>query len=144
MEKLYFKTVFEILKTGHSFSHLVSQELKEFKIYEPQFNVLRILRGAKGTPLAVHTILERMIQQSSNVTRIVDKLAARGLVARNLCTEDRRKMDILITKDGLDLLEKLDAKVKALHAPMMQNLTEEELNSLLHLIQKLTNHQKCN
>ena len=115
----------------------VSKELKEYDIYEPQFNVLRILRGAKGKPVSVNTILDNMIQRSSNVTRIVDKLEAKGLVKRTLCTKDRRKMDIIITDEGLTLLKKLDKKVKALHKPMMHNLTEEEAITLKHLIKKL-------
>lgn len=133
----YYNAVYEIIRTGHWITDSVSRELKEFDIYEPQYNVLRILRGAKGKPISVNTILESMVQRSSNVTRIVDKLAAKGLVERTLCPEDRRKMDIIITKKGLDLLKKLDKKVEELHKPMMNNLSSEEANTLKQLIRKL-------
>ncbi|PCE63918.1 MarR family winged helix-turn-helix transcriptional regulator [Sediminicola luteus] len=142
MNKAYYEAVMEIIKTGHWITHRVSQELREFDIYEPQFNVLRILRGAKGKPLSVNTILERMLQKSSNVTRIVDKLEGRGLVERTLCSTDRRKMDIVITDAGLELLEKLDIKVAALHDPMAENLTEAELETLAALIKKLKSNIK--
>lgn len=135
--KIYFEAILEIIKAGHWMTDSVSKELKEYDIYEPQFNVLRILRGAKGKPVSVNTILDNMIQRSSNVTRIVDKLEAKGLVKRTLCPKDRRKMDIVITDEGLTLLKKLDKKVKALHKPMMHNLTEEEAITLKHLIKKL-------
>ena len=138
---VYFEAMFEIIKTGHWITDSVSRELKEFDIYEPQFNVLRILRGAKGKPISANSILEKMIQRSSNITRIVDKLTAKGLVERTLCTDDRRKMDIVITKKGLDLLIKLDKKVEALHKPMMNNLSAEEAETLKSLIIKLKGTQ---
>ena len=138
---VYFEAMFEIIKTGHWITDSVSRELKEFDIYEPQFNVLRILRGAKGKPISANAILEKMVQRSSNITRIVDKLTAKGLVERTLCTDDRRKMDILITDKGLDLLMKLDKKVEALHKPMMNNLSAEEAETLKRLIIKLKGDQ---
>jgi DNA-binding MarR family transcriptional regulator len=140
--KIFFDAVLEIIRTGHWFTDSVSKELKEFDIYEPQFNVLRILRGAKGEPLSVNTILERMIQRSSNVTRIVDKLEAKCLVERTLCSEDRRKMDIIITDEGLKLLKVLDEKVYKLHEPMMGNLTDKEAETLKNLILKLKGKSK--
>ena len=134
---VYFEAMFEIIKTGHWITDSVSMELKEFDIYEPQFNVLRILRGAKGKPISANAILEKMVQRSSNITRIVDKLTAKGLVERTLSTDDRRKMDIVITTKGLALLIKLDKKVEALHKPMMNNLSAEEAETLKRLIIKL-------
>jgi len=138
----YFEAMLEIIRTGHWITDSVSRELKEFDIYEPQFNVLRILRGAKGKPISANAILEKMIQRSSNITRIVDKLTAKGLVERTLSTNDRRKMDIVITTKGLDLLKKLDKKVEALHKPMMNNLSAEEAETLKRLIIKLKGKQE--
>jgi DNA-binding MarR family transcriptional regulator len=133
----YYEAIFEIIRTGHWITDSITKELKEFGIYEPQYNVLRILRGAKGRPISVNTILENMVQRSSNVTRIVDKLETKGLVERTLSTEDRRKMDIIITQEGLELLEKLDKKVKDFHKPMMNNLNSKETETLKQLIKKL-------
>lgn len=140
------KAIIAIIRTGHRITDSVSRELKEFGIYEPQFNVLRILRGAKGEPVSVNSILDKMIQRSSNVTRIVDKLEQKELVERTLCPQDRRKMDIIITRKGLDLLKKLDKKVEQLHRPMMENISAEEANKLTELIEKLTknkNEENC-
>lgn len=133
----YFDAIFEIIRTGHWITDSVSKELREYDIYEPQFNVLRILRGAKGKPVSVNTILEQMVQRSSNVTRIVDKLETKGLVARTQSLEDRRKMDIVITKEGVKLLKKLDKKVMEFHKPMINNLSQEEADTLQQLIKKL-------
>ena len=135
--KYVFEAIHEIIRTGHLFTDSVSKELKEFDIYEPQFNVLRILRGAKGQAISVNTILDNMLQRSSNVTRIVDKLIQKGLVERTLCEQDRRKMDIVITQSGLDLLLKLDKKVYDFHEPMLTNLSKSEAETLKKLIIKL-------
>ncbi len=133
----YFETVYEIIRTGHWVTDSISKELKEFDIYEPQYNVLKILNSAKGKPISVNTILENMVQRSSNVSRIVDKLNAKGLVERTLSFQDRRKMDIIITEEGIELLKKLDRKVHGFHKPMMNNLNSQELEKLSQLLKKL-------
>ena len=91
MDNQYFQAIFQIIRTGHWITDQVSRELKEFGITEPQYNVLRILRGAKGEPLTVQRILKSMVQRSSNITRIVDKLLAKGYVNRQECPSNRRE-----------------------------------------------------
>lgn len=133
----YFMAIYEIIKTGHWITDSVSQELKEFDVTEPQFNVLRILKGRKGEPANVGEIQNEMIQRTSNVTRIVDKLIKKGLVLRQECPTNRRKMDITITKVGEIFLDKLNKKVQEFHLPMTKNLTKEEAETLTKLIKKL-------
>ena len=135
--EIYFKTIYEIIKTGHWITDSISKTLREHNIYEPQYNVLRILSKANSEPISVNAILEQMVQKSSNVTRIVDKLTAKGLAERTLSEEDRRKMDIVITEEGKKLLKILDKKVYQFHDPMMHNLTNEEAETLRQLIKKL-------
>lgn len=137
MNKSYYKAIHQIIKTGHWITDQVSKELKEFNISEPQYNVLRILEEAKGEPVTVEGILKKMIQRSSNITRIVDKLQAKEYVERKECTTNRRKMDISITDKGLVFLKKLDKKVQEFHKPLQHNLTKKELELLEELILKL-------
>lgn len=137
MNNLYFETIIELIRTGHWLTDSISKELKEYDIYEPQFNVLRILKSAKGTPISVNRILDRMIQKSSNVTRIIDKLEAKGLVERTLCSNDRRKMDIILTYNGDELLNALNKKVRKFHKKLENNLSQKELETLFTLITKL-------
>lgn len=137
MKENYFHTIHQIICTGHWITDQVSQELKEFGMTEPQYNVLRTLKEAKGGPLTVQELLERMVQRSSNITRIVDKLIAKGFVERKECPTNRRKMDITLTKAGNQFLKKLDKKVVGFHKPLMEKLTEKELNTLNNLISKL-------
>jgi len=133
----YLKAIFQLIRAGHWITDRVGQELKEFGITEPQFNVLRILQGSKGVPITILEIQKRMVQRSSNVTRIVDKLIVKGLVDRRECASNRRKMDITITDDGIKQLAVLGQKVYQFHRPMAQNITEEEANTLTELIVKL-------
>jgi len=133
----YIKAIYEIIRTGHWMTDQVSIELKEFDISEPQFNVLRILKRRKGVPITVQEIQDKMVQRTSNVTRIIDKLLSKKLVERKECPSNRRKMDITITVEGIDFLKKLDQKVAAFHKPMVNNLSDEELTLLTTLIRKL-------
>ncbi|MCG8326064.1 MAG: MarR family transcriptional regulator [Chitinophagales bacterium] len=137
MNKEYYQTVYEIITTGHWITDEITKALKEHGVTEPQYNVLRILRGAKGEPVTVGDILDKMVQRSSNITRIVDKLVTKNYVNRKECPTNRRKMDITITEEGIDILKQLDKKVHAFHQPFINKLDKEELNTLKSLIQKL-------
>lgn len=83
--------------------------LKPHGITPEQFNILRILRGQHGHPLALRDISARMIDRNSNTSRLVDKLIAKGLVRRETCPSDRRRVDIVLTNDGDSLTTKLKA-----------------------------------
>lgn len=137
MTDYYYRAIFQIIKTGHWITDQVSVELKEYNTTEPQFNVLRILKGRKGEPITVQEIQEKMIQRTSNVTRIIDKLLVKGFVERKECPSNRRKMDITLTEKGIEFLSILDRKIQAFHKPMIDNLTSEELKQLDDLIRKL-------
>ena len=134
--KKYYKTVNKIIKTGHWITDSISQEIKSYGATEPQYNVLRILSD-RDKPTSVMEITEGMVQRSSNVTRIIDKLLDKKFVIRKECSTNRRKMDISITDDGRDFLKKLDKKVHAFHYPMMDNLSGKEADALRFLIEKM-------
>ncbi len=142
MTQDYLGAIDQIIRTGHWITDMVSVELKEFGISEPQYNVLRILKVRGGEPITVQKIQEKMVQRSSNVTRIIDKLIEKGLVNRTECPSNRRKMDITINKSGETLLSQLNQRVIDFHQPMAKNLTTEEAQTLKHLIIKLKGEQK--
>ena len=83
--------------------------LKPHGITPEQFNILRILRGQQGRPLALRDISGRMIDRNSNTSRLVDKLMAKGLVRRETCPSDRRRVDIALTAEGAELTTQLKA-----------------------------------
>lgn len=110
--------------------------LKPFDLSPEQFNVLRILRGQNKKTTNMCVIQERMITKSSNTTRLIDKLLLKGLVTRNVCRENRRKIEVTITKKGLDVLEQLDPKLVENENYFASNLSETELEQLNLLLEK--------
>ena len=113
-----------------------SEILKPFELSPEQYNVLRILRGQKGKPTNMCVIQERMIAKTSNTTRLVDKLLLKEFVTREVCPDNRRKMEVQITSKGLGVLSVLDSKVIEHENYFAGKLTSEELHQLNHLLEK--------
>ncbi len=133
----YHKAVVNILYTSGWLSNLNLQVLKPFGISMQQYNVLRILRGQFPEPAMLSLIQERMLDKSSNATRLVEKLRQKGLVERSLCEDNRRKVDIVITQNGLALLAKADEEIKKSHLRIQERISVEQaasLNKILDLI----------
>jgi MarR family 2-MHQ and catechol resistance regulon transcriptional repressor len=80
---------------------------KPFGLSPQQYNILRILRGARKR-MSMHQVKSRMIDRAPNATRLTDKLIAKGLVERERCDEDRRVVYVRISQKGLDLLARID------------------------------------
>ncbi|MDI1256138.1 MAG: MarR family transcriptional regulator [Flavobacterium sp.] len=133
------RTVLNIMYTQNILADKFNEILKPFDISVEQFNVLRILRGQKGCPANMFLIQERMLAKTSNTTRLVDKLLIKELVTRDICPENRRKMEVEITKKGLQLLIALDPKVDEYEKSFAQNLNPQELEQLNLLLEKFRN-----
>lgn len=130
------KVVLNLTYTQNVISERFNEVLKPYDISGEQYNVLRILRGQKGCPANMCIIQERMLARTSNTTRLVDKLLLKDLVTRNVCPENRRKIEVLITQKGLDLLIELDPKIKEYQEFFSNNLTDEELIQFNNLLEK--------
>ena len=130
------KALLNIMYTQNIINDKFNEVLKPFELSGEQFNVLRILRGQKEKPCNMFLIQERMFAKTSNTTRLVDKLLIKELVTRNICPDNRRKMEIMITQKGMDILENLDPKIKAHEQLFANNLSAPELNQLNILLEK--------
>ena len=130
------KTILNIIYTKNILSDKFNEILKPFEISEEQYNVLRILRGQKGIPCNMFVIQERMLAKTSNTTRLVDKLLLKNFVNRAICPENRRKMEISITQNGLNILLELDDLVIEHERLFSSNLSNEELTHLNLLLEK--------
>jgi DNA-binding MarR family transcriptional regulator len=117
-------------------SEHISYALKPFGISIQQFNVLRILRGQQGKPANLSTLNERMVSKMSNTTRLVDKLLKKGYANRIVCVSNRRKVEITITDEGLEVLTEMDIAMKKAEKDLLANLTDLELKQLNHLFNK--------
>ncbi len=104
----------------------------------PQFNVLRILRGQHPKPATVALLIDRMLDKTSNASRIVDKLEEKKLVTRTVCPGNRRAVDIRITAAGLDLLRQIDDSGVLVAAQTgMSTLSDSEFQQLNYLLDKI-------
>lgn len=130
------KVILNIIHTNNVIGEKFAEILKPFGISGEQYNVLRILRGQKGNPANMFVIQERMIAKNSNTTRLIDKLLSKNLVTRKVCPDNRRKIEVLITEKGLELLCELDPKVIEHEQLFAQNLDPEELIQLNILLEK--------
>jgi DNA-binding MarR family transcriptional regulator len=133
------KIILNVLYTQNVITENFNEILKPYDISGEQYNVLRILRGQKGNPANMCMIQERMLAKTSNTTRLVDKLLLKELVTRKVCPENRRKIEVLITQKGLDVLKELDPKVTQHEESFSKNLNAEEINLLNQLLEKYRN-----
>ena len=109
---------------------------KPYGLTSPQFNILRILRGQHPLPATVALLIDRMLDKTSNASRIVDRLEEKKLVTRTVCPANRRAVDIRITQAGLDLLTQIDAS-GVLDPRDNMGLDELEMRQLNALLDKL-------
>lgn len=131
----YSKLVINVLFTSSWLNGHQSQMFKKHGLTSQQYNAMRILRGQHPEAASVNLLKERMIDKMSNVSRIVDKLKAKGFVTRKPCRHDRRQVDVKITDKGLDLLAQIDTKITEWEK-RFHTLTEEEASALNSLLDK--------
>ena len=122
-ENNHQKAIVNLIYTYAWITNLLKQQLNKYKITLQQYNILRILRGQHPNPATINMLKERMLDKMSDASRIVDRLEQKELVNRFINTKDRRAVDILITKKGLDLLLKLDVEMSS------KNFLDENINS---------------
>jgi MarR family 2-MHQ and catechol resistance regulon transcriptional repressor len=119
-----------ILKKQNSF-------MAKYDLTMPQFNILRILRGAgEGQFLSVNTIKNRMVEVSPNSTRLMDKLEEKKLIERIKDNLDKRIINVKITQVGLNLLQEID-EIFEDDVLLLKSLTDEEAETLSSLLDKL-------
>ena len=127
-------TFLELMRTSDLLSRTLVPVLKAEDLSPNQYNVLRILRGAPGG-LACGEIANRMITRDPDVTRLLDRLEKRQLIARCRESKDRRMVLTRITPEGLQLLARLDLPVREAHVRQLGHLGAKRLQDLAKLLQ---------
>ncbi|TAH16585.1 MAG: MarR family transcriptional regulator [Runella slithyformis] len=130
------KLVVNLMYTSNWLSNDQHRLLHPFGLTIQQYNVLRILRGRHPKPVHLTYIIERMLDKMSNASRLVDKLFQKGLVERIECATDRRAVDVVITKKGLNLLKTLDGKQDEWEK-IVYGISAEEAEQLSALLDKV-------
>jgi DNA-binding MarR family transcriptional regulator len=132
----YQKAFVNLIYTSGWLQQQQAAVFKGLGLTSPQFNILRILRGQHPLPATVALLIDRMLDKTSNASRIVDRLEEKKLVTRTVCPANRRAVDIRITKAGLDLLDQIDAS-GVLTSRENMALNDDELRQLNGLLDKM-------
>lgn len=132
-ESKKIKALINIKFTSNWLNSKENSFFKPYGISPQQFNILRILRGAKKE-IKVQNIKDRMIERAPNATRLMDKLFDKNLIGRFRCEDDRRVVYVNITKTGLDLLQQIDALN---NTSFLDKLSEQEATTLSDLLDKI-------
>ncbi len=128
----------KILLTREILYAKIANLLKDYDLTEPQFNVLRILRGAGSGGLPCLEVGRRLITRVPDVTRLLDRLEKAGLVTRTRSDRDRRVVNAFISARGLKLIGRLDRPVVRLQQEQFSALTGAELVELMKLLDRAT------
>ncbi len=130
------EAMLSIHRTDAVLSYAIIEALKPFDITPTQYNVLRILRGARPDGLCREDIRQRLISQVPDVTRLLDRMEQAGLVGRERDSADRRLVTSRITDKGLTILAKLDDPIATAHEKQLGHMTKAELRTLVTLLAK--------
>lgn len=131
-----------LLRTADHLRRQLAATLEPHGVTGQQYNVLRILRGAGEAGLPTLEIAQRMIEQAPGITRLLDRLEAKGWVERWRCREDRRQVLCRISSAGLDLLAALDEPVARVDEQCVAALSAAERTQLVDLLDAVRGHRR--
>lgn len=132
----HLKAMINLMFTHHFVYEHNRLFLKKFGISSQQYNVLRILRGQRFHPISTQDVKARMLDRNSDTSRITDRLAELGLVEKGVRAENKRKADLVISRQGLELMASIDLEAEKMHA-VMKKLSDEEAQQLNILLDKI-------
>ncbi len=124
-----------IIYTSNWLRDVSSPIYKKYNILSQHYNILRIVNGSYPDSVSPGYIKEVMLDKGRDLTRLVDKLVNLGYVERSLCKDNRRKMKIIITKSGTEIIDNIGKEINSLYTSY--NLSEEEAIKLSELLDKL-------
>ena len=131
------KAVVNVLYTYNWLRDQSQDVYKPYGIKMQHYNVLRILKGKHPESLSPGEIKEVMLDKAPDLTRLLDKLVGMKLVKRDICPENRRRMDVNITNTGIQILEKLTKDQKKKNIDIANRLSESEAEQLSNLLDKI-------
>lgn len=135
------EAVLNVVATSSWVTSEIQDTLTPHGITQAQFNVLRILRGRHPERYTCSQIAERLLDRTPDVTRLLVRLERNGWVDRQRDENDRRVVRVSITDTGLDLLRHLDAPVEDTIGRITEHLSDDELEALSSLLERLRTNQ---
>jgi DNA-binding MarR family transcriptional regulator len=134
----YQKATVNIIFSANWLHEKINVFLEEEDITQQQYNIMRILRGSQK-PLSTLQIRERMLDKMSDTSRIVERMLKKGLVEKSICSSDKRLVDVILSKEGYDVLEKLDKKNDEIDS-VLHHLSIEEAETINRLLDKMRDY----
>jgi len=131
------EAVVSVIRTADLLQRQMAALVEPFGITVQQFNVLRILRGGGPEGLPTLEVGARMIEVTPGITRLLDRLEAKGLVRRQRCPKDRRQHLCWITQEGLGVLTSLDGPIVKHSGEILRGLNREEQSHLIRLLDQV-------
>jgi DNA-binding MarR family transcriptional regulator len=130
------EVVLSMMRTADQIAGPLTEVLKQSGLSMSQYNVLRILRGAGNDGLPCGEISERMVRRDPDLTRLLDRLEARGLVSRARGTTDRRVVQATLSAEGAALLRSLDGTIETTIETTLAHMPATRLRLLLELLEE--------
>ncbi|MBL7845410.1 MAG: MarR family transcriptional regulator [Cyclobacteriaceae bacterium] len=128
------KAVINLIFTSNWLINQQQHFFKPFGITGQQFNVLRILKGQYPNSISAKEIKSRMLDQNSDISRLLDRLISKNLIEKKSCPKDKRATDVFITENGLTLLKEISRKQRDIDQVL--TLTDSEAELLSNLLDK--------
>ncbi len=132
----FHKLAVNLIYTHGWLSNHQADFFKSFDITGTQYNILRILRGQHPNPASINLLKDRMLDKMSDASRLVERLKNKGLVEREICPEDRRRVEVKITDSGIELLKKMD-DLEDKFENLFANIKLSEVKMLNELLDKI-------
>ena len=126
-----------LLRTASVVGRAIARVVEPSGLSLAQYNALRIIRGAGAGGIPTLAVRERMIEEGTTITRLVDKLEAAGLIARERSVPDRRQVICVATAAGRRLLDRLDPLVDAADEEAMEALGARELTAFVGMLDRV-------
>ncbi len=131
------EAIVNLLRSASDLRDHLGRTLGPYGLTLEQYSILRIMRGAGDPGISVHQIRDRMITRVPAITRLLDKMEAKGLLFREREVLDRRQVNCSLSDYGRQTLAELDAQVDAADVAAMAGLTESEMKQLIALLTKV-------
>lgn len=129
------EVVLNVMRTAAALRQGTGSVLRPYDLSPPQYNILRILRGADENGLPCSEVGDRLVTRDPDVTRLLDRMEKRGLVTRGRWSTDRRVVNARITKKGIGLVNQLDAPMTEMHVAQLGHMKKKDLKTLVDLLE---------
>jgi DNA-binding MarR family transcriptional regulator len=126
-----------LLRTASVVGRAINRVLEPHGLSTPQYNALRIIRGAGSVGIPTLAIRERMIEEGTTITRLLDKLESAKLIRRERSLPDRRQVICYATADGRKLLDRLDASVDEADEQAVASLSSGQLKQFIETLDQV-------